>query len=141
MKTKTKEEINRLGLDYANELDNRGEIGDPSLDFARGYMACQEHHDQFKRPISDEEIEKEFPTELRRLFETFKFPFDKITPEMAEVLSAIQYSNVSKQFGVKWAIERMAKDDRELLVKLAFQFYADEEAASHSVDEFLNSNK
>jgi len=97
--------------------------------------AFKNYHAQFTQPITEEEIEKEFPLDRDTILKN----------EMWTDLFYVQRCNKFKQEGAKWAIERMKKDDRELLVKF-FDFLEYEIDLHYALDKelpdkFLNSNK
>jgi len=128
---KTKEEIrdkySRLWFNDDDDLDdvNTGYISWPDV-----LKAMQEYHDQFKQPISDEEIDGQFP--------------------LTYFSGAVELDDPSAKFkreGAKWIIERMAKDERELILKF-MDWYFDmrnvtltEKQIGGVIDMFLNSNK
>jgi len=71
------------------------------------------YHDQFKQPIYDEEIEKEIFTERHKVLKGHgNMSTQRIT------LGEIEWERLCIRIA-KWAIERMGRDDRELLVKFA----------------------
>jgi hypothetical protein len=56
---------------------------------------------------TDEEIEKNFPTNIYKLAESLHIPQDLMSAEMSEALRGIQEGNENKQIGAKWLKDKI----------------------------------
>jgi len=56
---------------------------------------------------TDEEIEKNFPTNIYRLAESLHIPQNLMSAEMSEALRGIQEGNENKQIGAKWLKDKI----------------------------------
>lgn len=67
---------------------------------------ASQSHNEVTLP-SDEDLEREFPDNLRSLAKQLHIPEDLMSAEMGDALRGIQEGNLNKQIGAKWLREQI----------------------------------
>jgi len=74
--------------------------------------AMEEYASHPIKDITDEEIEKEFPINLRNLCKSLHIPENLMSAEMGDALKSIQEGNLNKQIGAKWMRSKMKSNGK-----------------------------
>jgi hypothetical protein len=99
--------------DITDTLPYPNPISKHQTDINIGWMRAMKYmKNQPVKDITDEEIEKEFPADLRNLCKSLHIPEHLMSAEMGDALKSIQEGNLNKQIGAKWMRSKMKSNGK-----------------------------